>query len=52
MARYTNVARGLTSSDVVLAPLPLGSIMNRARALWVPRDLHGAARTIKAGRVL
>jgi YegS/Rv2252/BmrU family lipid kinase len=46
------VARGLANTDVVLAPLPLGSIMNLARALWVPRDLHGAARTIKAGRVL
>jgi YegS/Rv2252/BmrU family lipid kinase len=46
------VARGLTNTDVVLAPLPLGSIMNLARALWVPRDLHGAARTIKGGRVL
>jgi YegS/Rv2252/BmrU family lipid kinase len=46
------VARGLTHTDVVLAPLPLGSVMNLARALWVPRDLRGAARTIKAGRVL
>jgi YegS/Rv2252/BmrU family lipid kinase len=46
------VARGLTNTDVVLAPLPLGSIMNLARALWVPRNLHGAARTIKGGRVL
>jgi YegS/Rv2252/BmrU family lipid kinase len=46
------VARGLMNTDVVLAPLPLGSIMNLARALWVPRDLHGAARTIKGGRVL
>jgi diacylglycerol kinase family enzyme len=26
--------------------------MNSARALWIPRDLHGAARTIKYGRVL
>jgi YegS/Rv2252/BmrU family lipid kinase len=46
------VARGLIHTDVVLAPLPLGSVMNLARALWVPRDLHGAARTIKGGRVL
>jgi YegS/Rv2252/BmrU family lipid kinase len=46
------VARGLTNTDLVLAPLPLGSIMNLARALWVPRDLRGAARTIKGGRVL
>jgi diacylglycerol kinase family enzyme len=46
------VARGLTNTDVVMAPLPLGSIMNLARALWVPRDLPGAARTIKGGRVL
>jgi YegS/Rv2252/BmrU family lipid kinase len=46
------VARGLANTDVALAPLPLGSIMNLARALWIPRDLHGAARTIRAGRVL
>jgi len=46
------VARGLVNSDVALAPLPLGSIMNLARALWIPRDLHGAARTIRTGQVL
>ena len=46
------VARGLANTDVALAPLPLGSIMNLARALWIPRDLHGAARTIKGGRAL
>jgi YegS/Rv2252/BmrU family lipid kinase len=46
------VARGLANTNVALAPLPLGSIMNLARALWIPRDLHGAARTIRAGRVL
>jgi YegS/Rv2252/BmrU family lipid kinase len=46
------VAHGLANTDVALAPLPIGSIMNLARALWIPRDLHGAVRTIKAGHLL
>ena len=32
--------------------MPLGSIMNVARTLWVPRDLALAARTIVEGKVL
>jgi hypothetical protein len=32
--------------------MPLGSIMNMARTLCVPRDLKQAARTIAAGQVL
>ena len=32
--------------------MPLGSVMNLARTLWIPRDPRGAARTIGIGRVL
>jgi diacylglycerol kinase (ATP) len=46
------VAHGLANTDAVLALMPLGSIMNVARTLWVPRHLPGAARTIAAGKVL
>ncbi|MDP8921516.1 MAG: diacylglycerol kinase family lipid kinase [Chloroflexota bacterium] len=46
------VAHGLANTDTVLALMPLGSIMNMARTLWIPRDLTGAARTIAEGKVL
>jgi diacylglycerol kinase (ATP) len=46
------VAHGLVNTPTVLALMPLGSIMNVARTLWVPRDLAGAARTIADGKVL
>jgi diacylglycerol kinase (ATP) len=46
------VAHGLANTDTVLALMPLGSIMNIARTLWIPRDLSGAARTIAEGKVL
>src|SRR5262249_17311552 len=46
------IARGLAQSEVVLGLMPLGSIMNVARTLWVPRDLALAARTIVEGKVL
>jgi YegS/Rv2252/BmrU family lipid kinase len=46
------VARGLANTPTALALMPLGSIMNVARTLWVPRDLAGAARTIAEGKVL
>ena len=46
------VARGLANTQTVLGLMPLGSIMNVARTLWVPRDLAGAARTIAEGKVL
>ena len=46
------VAQGLAGSDTVLGLMPLGSVMNVARTLWVPRDLQGAARTIAEGKVL
>lgn len=46
------VAQGLANSQTVLGLMPLGSVMNVARTLWVPRDLAGAARTIAEGKVL
>ena len=46
------VARGLLNTDTALALMPLGSVMNLARTLWIPRDPPGAARTIAVGRVL
>lgn len=46
------VAHGLANSNVTLGLMPLGSIMNVARTLWIPRDLDAAARTIAEGKVL
>jgi YegS/Rv2252/BmrU family lipid kinase len=46
------IARGLAQTDTVLGLMPMGSIMNVARTLWVPRDLALAARTIVEGKVL
>ena len=46
------VAHGLAQTDAVLGVMPLGSIMNVARTLCVPRDLPAAARTIAGGQVL
>ena len=45
------VGRRLLGSNVTLGILPLGSVMNIARMLGVPRDLEGAALAIAAGRV-
>src|SRR5690349_3826117 len=45
------VAEGLVGSDVELGVLPLGSIMNIARMLGIPRDLDAAAQVIKERRV-
>ena len=45
-------AEGLIHSDTTLGIMPLGSIMNMARTLCVPRDLKQAARTIVSGQVL
>jgi YegS/Rv2252/BmrU family lipid kinase len=45
------VAEGLVGTDVRLGVLPLGSVMNIARMLGIPRDLEAAAEVIKAGRV-
>jgi diacylglycerol kinase (ATP) len=46
------VAHGLAGTTTVLGLMPLGSIMNVARTLWVPRDLALAARTMAEGKVL
>jgi diacylglycerol kinase (ATP) len=46
------VAKGLVHSETVLGIMPLGSIMNMARTLCIPRDLKQAARTITEGQVL
>jgi diacylglycerol kinase (ATP) len=45
------VAEGLVGSDAVLGVLPLGSVMNVARMLGVPRDLEQAAQVIKERRL-
>jgi diacylglycerol kinase (ATP) len=46
------VAQALAGTDTVLGVMPLGSVMNTARTLCIPRDLGGAARVIASGRVL
>src|SRR6266536_2046475 len=45
------VAEGLVGTDACLGVLPLGSVMNVARMLGIPRALDGAADVIEAGRV-
>jgi diacylglycerol kinase (ATP) len=45
------VAEDLLGTDAALAILPLGSVMNIARALGVPRDLEAAAALIPRGRI-
>ncbi len=45
------VAEELLGSDTALAILPLGSVMNLARALGIPRDLEPAAAIIRDGEV-
>jgi diacylglycerol kinase (ATP) len=42
----------LVNTDTALGIMPLGSIMNMARTLCIPRDLNGAASTIAEGLVL
>jgi diacylglycerol kinase (ATP) len=46
------IALGLANTQTVLGLMPLGSVMNVARTLWVPRDLPLAARTLAEGKVL
>ncbi|HEY8743417.1 MAG TPA: diacylglycerol kinase family protein [Chloroflexota bacterium] len=46
------IAQGLANTQTALGVMPLGSVMNVARTLWVPRDLAGAAHTIAEGKVL
>src|SRR6266536_3161186 len=43
------VAAGLVGSETKLGVMPLGSIMNLARMLGIPRNLDAAAETIKIG---
>jgi YegS/Rv2252/BmrU family lipid kinase len=45
------VAEGLVGTHVELGILPLGSIMNIARMLGIPRDLEAAAQVIRERRV-
>src|SRR5579884_2209556 len=45
------VASGLINTDIVLAILPIGSVMNVARMLSIPFDLEKAVELIKIGRV-
>ena len=45
----TEVAAGLINSRTRLGLMPLGSVMNLARMLGVPRDLDAAAETIRRG---
>ena len=46
------VAQALAGTDAVLGVMPLGSVMNVARTLCIPRDLGAAARLIAGGEVL
>jgi diacylglycerol kinase (ATP) len=46
------VGEALVHTDSALGIMPLGSVMNMARTLCIPRDLKQAARTIAAGQVL
>ncbi len=46
------VGEALVHTDTALGIMPLGSIMNMARALCVPRDLDAAARVIAEGVTL
>lgn len=46
------VACGLIGSETTLGILPMGSMMNIARSLNIPRDLRGAATVVATGNVL
>jgi YegS/Rv2252/BmrU family lipid kinase len=46
------VAQSLAGSDVILGVMPLGSVMNVARTLHIPRDLGEAAALIAEGRTV
>jgi diacylglycerol kinase (ATP) len=45
------VAEELVGSKVALAVLPMGSVMNVARSLGIPRDLDEAAQILANGRI-
>jgi diacylglycerol kinase (ATP) len=47
-----DVLQALVGSSTALGILPLGSAMNLARSLGIPRDLSSAAQLIARGRVL
>src|SRR5205823_13957829 len=40
----SEASAGLVHTESALGIMPLGSIMNMARTLCIPRDLYGAAR--------
>jgi diacylglycerol kinase (ATP) len=44
------IIKGLVNTDIILAILPLGSFMNVARMLSIPRDIEMAMTLIKIGR--
>jgi YegS/Rv2252/BmrU family lipid kinase len=46
------VADGVLHTETAVGIMPLGSIMNIARTLCIPRDLNGAAAVIANGAVL
>jgi YegS/Rv2252/BmrU family lipid kinase len=46
------VACALIGGETALGVMPLGSMMNIARSLHIPRELDGAAAVIKAGHVV
>ncbi|HLI29032.1 MAG TPA: diacylglycerol kinase family protein [Chloroflexota bacterium] len=46
------IAQALVGTPVSLGVMPLGSVMNLARTLGIPRDLHEAARLIASGHLL
>ena len=46
------VAQALAGTEAVLAVMPLGSVMNTARTLCIPRDLNAAAGAMLDGNVL
>lgn len=46
-----SVATALLGSDAALGLLPLGSVMNLARSLGIPRDLDAAAAIVAAGHM-
>ena len=46
------VAQALAGTESILGIMPLGSVMNVARTLCIPRDLDAAARVIAAGQIL
>jgi diacylglycerol kinase (ATP) len=48
----SEAGHGVAGTETALGIMPMGSIMNTARMLCIPRDLAGAAAVIAAGRVL